>query len=95
MKTLKMSKYARSKKKFFRKRVEFWTLYYNRKKMLSYGYGLFIPFARKSSNDLYDLMHMSDTDAFWYAHKLSVTKKNYSLKFGRFNRSVTFTTTQQ
>jgi len=90
-----MKHYKKAKAKYFRKRVEYWTLYYNRKKMVSYGYGVFIPFGRSNSNDLYNIMHMSDTDAFWYAHKLSVTNKNYSLKYGLLNRSVTFTTTQK
>jgi hypothetical protein len=86
-------RYKRAKAKYFRKRVCFWTLYYNRKKAITYGYGLFLPF--KDNNDTYSILRMSDTDAFWYAHKLSVTKKNYSLKYRGYNNSVTFTTTRQ
>jgi len=81
--------YKRAKKKYFRKRVEFWTLYYNRKKAIGYGYGLFIPF--KKSNDTYTIMNMSDTDAFWHAHRLSVTHKKYTLKYRGFNNSITIT----
>lgn len=85
-----LRQYNRAKSKFFRRRVESWTLYYNRKKALSYAYGVFIPF--KQSNDTWRIMRMSDTDAFWYAHKLSVANRRYSLKYYKFNNSITFTT---
>ena len=88
-----MKHYKKAKAKYFRKRVEFWTLYYNKKEILTYGYGTFLPYRICTMNIF--IMHLSDTDAFWYAHKLSVTNKKYSLKYGLYNRSVTFTTTKQ
>lgn len=93
-----MSKYTKAKKKFFRKRVEVWTLYYKNKEILSYDRGMYEPsnwylYTPHLFNSVAGIIHSYEWKGFFKAHKFAVENKDYLLRYGLKDRSFTFTCT--
>jgi len=88
--------YKRAKKKYFRKRVDTWILFYKQIPVLRYSKGLFNQPAFHKECDYFVKLAMfkSDTDAFWFVHKLRIMDDRYYLRYSNDNYSVTFTTTK-
>jgi hypothetical protein len=82
--------YKKAKRKFFKRRVHDWTLYLDGKRILTYRDGLFFPFEPTLYVPM--LIKLSDTDAFWHAHFISISCPGYEMKINTYYNNTTTVT---